>query len=59
MAERYLIGHPEEKTASLDVMSPQSPLGAALLGKAEGDVVEYQAPNGVLRVRVIEVEAAG
>ena len=59
MAERYVIGHPEEKTASLDVMSPQSPLGAALLGKAEGDVVEYQAPNGVLRVRVIEVEAAG
>ncbi|HAP78228.1 MAG TPA: transcription elongation factor GreA [Acidimicrobiaceae bacterium] len=59
MAERYLIGHPEEKTDALDIMSPQSPLGAALLGKAEGDVVEYQAPNGVLKVRVLEVEAAG
>ena len=59
MAERYLIGHPEERSEGLDVMSPQSPLGAALLGKAAGDIVEYQAPNGVLRVRVLEVEAVG
>jgi transcription elongation factor GreA len=58
MAERYLVGHPEEKTDSLDVMSPQSPLGAALLGKAEGDWVEYQAPRGTLRVKVLEVESA-
>ena len=58
MAERYLIGHPEEKTPELDVMSPQSPLGAALLGKRAGDLVEYQAPNGVLQVRVLEVESA-
>jgi len=58
MAERYLIGHPEEKTDELDVMSPQSPLGAALLGKGPGDVVEYQAPNGTLKVKVLGVEPA-
>jgi transcription elongation factor GreA len=58
MAERYLIGHPEEKTDALDVMSPQSPLGSALLGKVEGDWVEYQAPHGTLRVKVLEVESA-
>lgn len=58
MAERYLIGHPEEKTDSLDVMSPQSPLGSALLGKVEGDWVEYQAPHGTLKVKVLEVESA-
>ncbi|MFM8310995.1 MAG: GreA/GreB family elongation factor [Ilumatobacteraceae bacterium] len=57
MAERYLIGHPEEQTDSLQVMSPNSPLGTALVGKAEGDIVEYQAPNGMLRVRILEVEA--
>lgn len=57
MAERYLIGHPEEQTESMQVMSPNSPLGTALLGKAEGDIVEYQAPNGMLRVRILEVEA--
>jgi transcription elongation factor GreA len=58
MAERYLIGHMEEKTDGLEVMSPQSPLGSALLGKGVGEWVEYQAPNGVLRVKVLEVENA-
>ena len=58
MAERYLIGHQEEKTDELDVMSPQSPLGAALLGRTIGDLVEYQAPNGTLKVTVLGVESA-
>jgi transcription elongation factor GreA len=57
MAERYLIGHLEEKTDALDVMSPNSPLGAALLGKGPGDWVEFEAPHGVLRVKVLEVES--
>ncbi|MBI5090638.1 MAG: transcription elongation factor GreA [Actinobacteria bacterium] len=56
MAERYLIGHMEEQTESLDVMSPNSPLGSALLGKGPGDWVEFEAPHGVLRVKVLEVE---
>src|SRR6187200_984996 len=43
MAERYLVGHMEEKTGDLDVMSPQSPLGASLLGSSEGTWVEYEA----------------
>ena len=58
MAERYLVGHMEEKTGDLDVMSPQSPLGASLLGSSEGTWVEYEAPTGKLRVRVIKVETA-
>jgi transcription elongation factor GreA len=57
-AEQYLIGHMEEKTGDLDVMSPLSPLGAALLGAKAGTTVEYQAPTGTLRVRVTKVEAA-
>ena len=58
MAERYLVGHLEEKTGDLDVMIPQSPLGAALLGASEGTWVEYEAPTGKLRVRVTKVETA-
>ena len=59
MAERYLIGHLEERPSdnSVHVMSPTSPLGAALLGAAEGDTVEYKAPNGMLTVHVVNVEA--
>ncbi|MEP7203910.1 MAG: transcription elongation factor GreA [Ilumatobacteraceae bacterium] len=58
MAERYLVGHMEEKVGDLDVMSPDSPLGAALLGSSADTWVEYEAPTGKLRVRVIKVESA-
>ena len=58
MAERYLVGHMEEKTGDLDVMSPESPLGSALIGSSAGTWVEYEAPTGKLRVRVITVETA-
>ena len=35
------------------VASPTSPLGAALLGHVVGDVVEYDAPSGALRVTIV------
>jgi transcription elongation factor GreA len=54
-AERYLVGHIEERSNGLDVVSPTSPLGAALVGARAGDWVTYQAPNGELRVQVLEV----
>jgi transcription elongation factor GreA len=57
-AERYLVGHPEERTGDLEVMSPSSPLGSALLGATEGQWVQYQAPGGTLKVQVTKVESA-
>jgi len=56
-SERYLVGHPEEDTEH-DIVSPESPLGAALLGHVDGDDVEYQGPRGTLKVKIIEVENA-
>ena len=58
-AERYLIGHVEEQPADADisVMSPASPLGAALLGAKAGDTVTYEAPNGKLKVKVLGASA--
>ncbi len=58
LAETYLVGHMEEKTGDFDVVSPLSPLGAALLGAGEGQWVSYEAPNGVLRVQVLKVDHA-
>jgi transcription elongation factor GreA len=57
-AERYLVGHIEEKTPGLDVISPTAPLGAALIGATAGETVTFEAPNGELRVRVLRVEAS-
>jgi len=55
-AERYLVGHIEERVGNLDVVSPTAPLGAALLGATAGEWVTYEAPNGSLRVQVLKVE---
>ena len=55
--ERYLVGSIEERHGDLNVVSPSSPLGQALIGKVPGDTLEYQAPGGLLRVEVVEVGA--
>jgi transcription elongation factor GreA len=55
--ERYLIGSIEERRDDLSVISPGSPLGQSLLGRHMGDVVEYQAPGGMLKVEVVAVDA--
>ncbi len=55
--EHYLIGSIEERREDLSVISPGSPLGQALLGGQPGEVVEYEAPGGTLRVEIVEVGA--
>jgi transcription elongation factor GreA len=57
MAERYVIGNMEEQIEGADVISPASPLGAALQTASEGDTVSYEAPTGPLTVKVLKVES--
>jgi transcription elongation factor GreA len=54
--ERYLIGSIEERNSDLDVMSPGSPMGQALLGHKVGDIVDYEAPARVLKVEVVSID---
>lgn len=56
MAERYVIGNMEEQVEGADVISPASPLGAALQAASEGETISYEAPNGALTVKVLKVE---
>jgi transcription elongation factor GreA len=53
--ERYLIGSIEERQEGVSVVSPNSPLGQALIGRKKGDHVTYEAPSGKLEVEVVEV----
>ena len=54
--ETYLLGSIEERGSEHDVMSPGSPLGSAILGRAVGDMVEYETPTGaVLKVEIVGV----
>ena len=55
--EQYLIGSIEERREGLAVVSPNSPLGQALIGKRKGDTVAYHAPSGELEVEIVEVGA--
>jgi transcription elongation factor GreA len=55
--EKFLLGaremadlHPE-----LEVYSPQSPMGSAIIGSKRGETVDFTAPNGkVLKVEVVD-----
>ena len=56
--ETFLLGSREEAAhASIDVYSPTSPLGAAVLGKRVGDSTSYELANGKqMQVEILKVE---
>jgi transcription elongation factor GreA len=55
--ETFLLGSREiAATTDMTVYSPESALGAAILGHAEGDTVTYTAPSGAeLKVKVMKI----
>lgn len=56
LGSRELLGLDESVDAT-NVYSPQSPLGAAIMGHRKGDAVSYAAPNGKsINVTVVKVE---
>ncbi|MDQ3963494.1 MAG: transcription elongation factor GreA [Actinomycetota bacterium] len=54
-AETYLLGSREEKGAGHDILTPESPMGQALLGHSAGETVVAQIPSGELKVEIVEV----
>jgi len=54
--ETFLLGAREMADDDIQVFSPQSPLGSALIGARVGDTVSYQAPNGK-QLQVVIVDA--
>lgn len=55
--ERYLLGSIEERHEDVDVMSPGSPMGQALMGGKVGDVVSYETPTGAtLNVEIVSID---
>lgn len=50
-----LVGEPESDVAQ-GRLSVVSPLGRALVGRQEGDDVEFRAPGGVRRFSIVKVE---
>jgi len=53
--QEFFIGSIEEKPDGVLVASPTSPLGSSLLGHAVGDEVEYEAPSGLQRHKIVGI----
>lgn len=54
--ETYLLGHLEERSADVEVLTPGSPLGQVLIGHRVGEIVDFVAPNGnTLKVEIVTV----
>jgi len=51
----YTLSPPDEDDVDNDVISVESPVGKALLGKVVGDVVEITVPAGVLKYEIIKI----
>jgi transcription elongation factor GreA len=54
--ETFLLGAREMAADDIEVRSPQSPLGTAVIGAKVGDKVDYEAPNG--KTLSVEIVAA-
>jgi transcription elongation factor GreA len=60
-----IVGIAEEDGSEMEVeisavggVSPDSPLGSALMGATVGDVVDVQAPSGAWKARVLAIRRA-
>ena len=54
--EEYSIVGSQEADPMNYRISDDSPFGRAMVGKGEGDIVEVEAPVGVLKFRIVSVE---
>ena len=55
--ETYLLGLREEKGGDHDILTPESPLGKAVLGHSAGETVVAKVPNGELKIEIVKVIA--
>jgi transcription elongation factor GreA len=57
--KKFLLGSAEISDDSVEVYSPDSPIGSAILGKKVGDDLEVFLPNGkAIKVQILEVANA-
>lgn len=52
----YTIVGTEESDAHMGKISIKSPFGQAVLGKKKGDMFSFEAPNGTIEYKLIEIK---
>ena len=56
--ETYTVMGPMETNAANHVISNESPVGSALMGKSVGDEVSVEAPGGEITFKILEISRA-
>jgi len=51
----YMVG-PKEANPHSGRISHESPIGKALLGHSEGEIVNAETPTGIIRFKIIKIE---
>ena len=54
--DTYVLVAPGEADPRAGRVSPESPLGGALLGSRLGETVEFAAPDGTVRLVIVRIE---
>ena len=55
--ETYYLGLREEKGGEFDVLTPDSPMGQAIVGRSAGEVVAAKVPAGEMKIEIVEVRS--
>jgi transcription elongation factor GreA len=55
-AETYLLGLREERGGDHDILTPESPIGQALVGHLAGETLIAKVPAGDLHIEIVAVE---
>ena len=53
--EYTIVGSTEVDTAA-NKISNESPIGKALLGKKKNNIVEVQAPVGIIKLKILSIK---
>jgi transcription elongation factor GreB len=56
VVSRYQVVGPDESEPSRGLLSYQSPLGRAIMGKSVGWVFDFVRPRGEIQLEIIEIE---
>jgi transcription elongation factor GreA len=54
--ETYLLGLREERGGTHDILTPESPIGQALVGHIAGESLVAKVPSGDLKIEIVAVE---
>lgn len=55
MEEEITLVYPNEADISENKISVISPIGTAILGYSEGDIIEWQVPEGIVKLEIKKI----